>query len=363
MSENSESDKQYEPTQKKLDDARKKGEVPRSADLNTAASYAGFTVLAMTSGSTLVWELQTVLSSLLAAAPEISDDMFSGGLKKTSGSIFWVAGTWVAPWFAGPMICVLAAIVAQKSLVVAPSKLQPKLNKISILSNFKNKFGRRGFFEFFKSFAKLLIFSTVLGLFLLRLSPKIISSTMLTPLQAVGLLAEISVSFLGIVVLVIAAIGLIDILWQNAEHIRKNRMSRKEVTDEAKQMEGDPYVKQQRRQKAQEIATNQMLVDVPKADVIIVNPEHYAVALKWSRQAGSAPVCVAKGKGEVAARIRKIAHEYAVPIHRDPPTARALYASVGLGEQIHTNHFKAVAAAIRFAEEMRQKVSAGAAWK
>ena len=132
-------------------------------------------------------------------------------------------------------------------------------------------------------------------------------------------------------------------------------MSHKELTDEAKQAEGDPHMKQQRRQRGHEIAMNKMIAEVPTADVVIVNPTHYAVALKWDRSTPGAPECVAKGVDNVAARIREIAQENAVPIHSDPPTARALYASVNLGEEIAPEHYKPVAAAIRFAEAMREK--------
>ncbi len=161
--------------------------------------------------------------------------------------------------------------------------------------------------------------------------------------------------FLKIVTVIALAIGGIDLLWQRAEHLRRNRMSHKELMDEHKQLEGDPHVKQQRRQRGQEIALNKMLADVPGADVVIVNPSHYAVALKWSRKPGSAPVCVAKGVDEIAARIREIASQSGVPIHRDPPTARALHAAVPIGEEIRPEHFAAVAVAIRFADEMSRK--------
>jgi flagellar biosynthetic protein FlhB len=131
-------------------------------------------------------------------------------------------------------------------------------------------------------------------------------------------------------------------------------MSRKELTDESKNSEGDPAMKQQRRQKGIAIAMNQMMNDVPEADVIIVNPTHYAVALKWNRMGGGAPECVAKGVDLVAAQIREIAQENGVPVHSDPPTARALYATVEIGDQIPDVQFKPVAAAIRFADRIRK---------
>ena len=118
-------------------------------------------------------------------------------------------------------------------------------------------------------------------------------------------------------------------------------------------------MKSQRRQRAQAIAMNRMLADVPKADVIVVNPTHYAVALKWSRKSGRAPVCLAKGVDEAAARIREIAATAGVPIHSDPPTARALHASVETGQEIRPEHYAPVAAAIRFAESMRRRAREG----
>ena len=132
-------------------------------------------------------------------------------------------------------------------------------------------------------------------------------------------------------------------------------MSRQDIIDEMKQSEGDPFVKQQRRQRGYDIAMNQMLADVASADVVIVNPTHYAVALRWRRGDQGAPVCVAKGVDEIAARIRAVAAEAGVPLHRDPPTARAVHASVEIGQEIHAEHYRAVAAAIRFAERLRAK--------
>jgi flagellar biosynthetic protein FlhB len=118
-------------------------------------------------------------------------------------------------------------------------------------------------------------------------------------------------------------------------------------------------MKQSRREKARLIASRRMMEQVPGADVIIVNPTHFAVALRWSRQPGSAPECVAKGVDEIARRIREIAQENGIPIHSDPPTARALFASVDIGQEIAPEHYRAVAAAIRFADALRKK----AAWR
>ncbi len=237
----------------------------------------------------------------------------------------------------------------------APSKLEPKLNRISIITNAKNKFGRDGIFEFLKSFVKLLIFSICLAVFIRIWLTDMIGVLQTNPQTAIALMVKICIGFLTVVVVVSGLIGGIDALWQHASHMRKNRMSRKDITDEAKNSEGDPHLKQERRQRALAASQNQMMKDVPNADVIIVNPTHYAVALKWSRLPGEAPVCVAKGVDEIAATIRRLGAEAGVPLHSDPPTARALHASVGIGAQINHDDYAPVAAAIRFAEDMRRR--------
>jgi flagellar biosynthetic protein FlhB len=144
-------------------------------------------------------------------------------------------------------------------------------------------------------------------------------------------------------------------MWQRAHFRKRMMMTRQDLKDDMKQTEGDPQVKQQRRQRAMEIAMNNMMVDAAEAAVIVVNPTHYAIALKWDRESLKAPICVAKGVDEIAARIRQIANENAIPIKSDPPTARALHATVDIGDEIGKEHYQAVAAAIRFAEAIRQK--------
>lgn len=348
-------DKQYEPSQKKLDDARKKGEIPRSTDLNTAAAYAGFLVAAVSIGAAALRDLGAGLSGLLGRAESLSASLFVSGGRPFSRDLIMTVAAGAAPFFLVPATLVLVVIAAQKGFVFAPTRLEPKLSRISPISQAKNKFGRAGLFEFAKSFAKLLIYATVLFIYLATQLPRIIATLYLTPGLATVELLRLVVGLLGIVLVIALMIGGVDFVWQRAEHMRKNRMSRKEMTDEHKESEGDPAMKQQRRQKAMDIALNQMLQDVPGADVVIVNPTHYAVALKWDRAGGGAPVCVAKGVDLVAARIREAANENGVPIHSDPPTARALHATVEIGQEIQPTHYRAVAVAIRFAERLRQR--------
>ena len=358
MAEEDDQDKQYEPSQKKLDDARRKGEIPRSTDVGTAASYGGLLVAAAGLGGAGLVRAGEGLTTLLDRPDTLSRLFFEGSAAPLSAGLVGAVAVPLLPLVAIPAAAVVVSLAATRSFVVAPDKLKPKLNRISPLAQAKNKFGRSGLFEFAKSFAKLVIYSVILGAFLAARMDEILATMALSPAMATAALLRLAVSFLFIVLLVALVIGGIDFGWQWAEHMRKNRMSRKEMTDEHKDMEGDPHMKQQRRQKGYDIATNRMMADVPGADVVVVNPTHYAVALKWARKPGTAPVCVAKGVDEVAARIREVAAQNAVAVHRDPPTARALHATVQIGEEVRPEHYQAVAAAIRFAEKMRRKAAA-----
>lgn len=355
-----EAEKQFDPTPQKLQKAREKGDIARSPDVAVAASYAGLTLALGVFGTVGVHRLGSLFSVLLEQSDPLSDMFFQGPASTPSLGVFAQVFKATAIWFLLPAVAVIAAILAQRGLVFAPSKLKPKLSRISIIANAKNKFGRRGLVDFLKSFVKLLVFSTCLGLFLRARFPEIQMTLYADARFAVATLARLGVEFLLIAVLVSAAIGFVDLLWQLAEYRDRNRMTSKEVQDEVKDSEGDPQLRQQRRQRGQEIAMSQMAAEVRKADVVLVNPVHYAVALKWTRAPGAAPVCVAKGVDAVALRIREIAEDASVPIHPDPPAARALYAAVEIGQEIPEAHYRAVAAAIRFAETMRKRAREGA---
>jgi len=353
-------EKSHEPTQKKLEDQRRKGDFPRSADLTTAAGYGGLLLAGMAFGGASLSAIGTALAGVIGHADSLSRTWIDGGGPALFGGLIGALFVPLLGWFGLPALAALISIVAQRAVVVAPDKLRPRFSRISLFSNARNKFGRAGIFEFSKSFVKLSIYATVLGVFLFRQLPLVIGTTRLNPALSITVLARLALQFLAVVAVIAGVVGVVDLIWQHQEHTRKNRMSRKEIMDETRMSEGDPHTKQQRRQRGQEIAMNRMRADVPGADVVVVNPTHFAVALRWSRAPGAAPVCVAKGVDEIAARIREIAAEAAVPIHRDPPTARALFAKVDIGKEIEPQHYRAVATAIRFAESMRAKAKARA---
>lgn len=358
MSEQSDSaEKEHEPTERKLEEARRRGEVPKSNDLVTAAAYGGMALAGAAAGGAGLVAAGGAGVVLFDQADRLSL-LMAEGAQVPLGGLLGRLGAALAPFFLIPIAAALAALIAQRALIFAPEKLQPKISRISLLSNAKQKFGRSGLFEFAKSTAKLLIIGAILWVFLLARLPRIIGTMHLEPGMIAVEMMRLLLEFLTLVVVVLAVIGGVDLLWQRFEHLRKNRMSHKELRDEVRQSEGDPYMKRARRERGHDIATNRMMVEVPKADVVLVNPTHFAVALRWDRGAGAAPVCTAKGVDAVALRIRAVAAEAGVPIRHDPPTARALHASVDIGREIRPEHYHAVAAAIRFAEAMRKRARA-----
>lgn len=353
MSEQDEaSEKSHEPTQKKLDDARKKGEVARSTDVNVALSYFGVWLLLAMAGGSVISGFGVAMQSVLSEAFEpqrvlvFSSGLFAPLLVEAGGLFAIFAGV--------PAGLIVLALLSQRSLIFTPSKVQFKASRLSVLKNAQNKFGRGGLFEFAKSFVKLVVFSLFLTLFLKWNFDIVVGASASSARGSILVLFDLIKTFLSLTVVIAASIAVIDYGWQVMEHHRKNRMSHKDMLDESKESEGDPHLKQARRGRAQEIAMNQMMGDVPFADVVIVNPTHFAVALKWEGSRTSAPKCVAKGVDEVALRMRSIATDANVAIHSDPPTARALFAVVEIVQEIRPEHYAAVALAIRFADTLRK---------
>jgi flagellar biosynthetic protein FlhB len=351
-------EKSYEPTPKKLEEARRQGDIPRSSDLHFTAALLGLAIACVAAGTLTVTRAGAALAGWLDQMAAATRPMDLASLRTGFALLMGEVGIALAPVFGLPVVLVLASVAAQRGFVFAPSKLAPKLSRISPVDVAKQKFGPAGLFEFAKSAVKLTVVALAMGLFLYANRGPLIGSLQAAPGQMAALMGALLIDFLWLSIAISGAIAALDYLFQVQDHRRRQSMTHKELTDELKQTEGDPYMKQARRQRGQEIAMNRMLADVPGADVVVVNPTHYAVALKWDRAAGRAPHCVAKGQDEIAARIREVAQEAGVPIHRDPACARALYASVALGAEIRREHYEAVAAAIRFAEEMRARARA-----
>ena len=348
-------EKAYEATPQRIDEARRKGDTPNSKDLAALAAYVGLVLGLFIAGPSAVTATGEALAGLFSNADRLAPQVLAMGGAGRSLHISTDAAAGIGPLFLLPFVLVLLVILAQRSLVFAVDKVMPKLSRISPMSGAKQKFGVTGIVEFLKATTKLTIISIVLAIYLVAEMDAIVGSARAAPLMAPGQMADIAFGLLIQITLIAGVIAAADFFWQRFDHARKLRMTFQEVKDEHKQSEGDPQTKAQRQRRAQEIAANQMMHDVPKADVVIVNPTHYAVALRWVRGDAGAPVLVAKGVDGVALRIRQVAEESGVPIHSDPPTARAIEATVEIGREINPDHYRAVAAAIRFAEAMRRK--------
>lgn len=349
-----ENDKPHDPTEQKLRQAREKGDIPRAPEVNVALAYAGALLVLVAAAPLAVgaWLARGTALPATIAAPE--------------GAVFDMARDWAGlaalatlGLLALPAALVLVGLVVQRALIFTPSKLAPDLKRINPVKNAAQKFGPQGLVTFGISLLKLAL--TLVGAWLLyrRLLGLLTDAGYMREMQwlpGLGwMLRDALLLALGVSILIAG----LDLLWKRFDHRRRNRMSRKEMEDEHKESEGDPQFKAVRRQRAVDIALNSMLADVQKADVVIVNPTHYAVALEWKRGSGRAPVCLAKGTDAIALRIRERAAEHGVPVWSDPPCARALHAAMEVGDEIPVAQFAAVAAAIRFAEAMRRKARAG----
>ncbi|RNF32907.1 flagellar type III secretion system protein FlhB [Paracoccus methylarcula] len=354
MSEEQKDDKPFEPSERKLQKAREKGDIPRSTEVNVLAMYIGaWLALAVGAGFAVTQWLAMAMRAMGG------EDWPEGSVFALASSLGGYAGLAVFGLFLVPVVTILAALIAQRGLVFSAGKLAFDPKRINPVRNAGQKFGGSGLVTFGISVLKAMLICMGGWYLFASLLDRLASSALGADAQWITWLGELLGKVLAMAIAISAVFAVIDLLWKRHEFLRKQRMTRKEVDDEHKESEGDPHLKAARRQKAVDIAMKQMLADVARADVVIVNPTHYAVALEWRRGSGRAPVCLAKGTDDVAARIRDRAREHKVPVHSDPPCARALHATVKIGEEIRREHFASVAIALRFAENMRKRAREG----
>ena len=249
MSDEDDSEKQYEPTQKRLDEARKRGEIPSSTDLTTALSYSGILMSVLVFGTGIIQTFGTTLAALLGRADTLSDAVFHGGAAPVMVQVSAPILGGIAALLLPPTCLVLLGLIAQRGIVFAPEKIAPKLSRLSPLSNAKNKYGRSGLFEFAKSSSKLIILCVILGFYLAARFDRLMDTMLFDAGQISSEMAGLVIEMMAVVVVASLVIGGGDLLWQHAEHRRKNMMSREDLKQETKQTDGDPAMKQQRRQR------------------------------------------------------------------------------------------------------------------
>jgi flagellar biosynthetic protein FlhB len=347
-------EKSHDPTPSRLERARREGDVAQSREANAAAALLAFYGAVIFASGAAALHTAKMLHALLARPDEFAR-LALGGDAGPVAQFLSKAALPAIPFFFAPMMGVALALVAQRAVTMAPTKLMPKFSRISLAANARQKFGPHGLGEFSRGAIKL---GAVIGLAALLFAERFaeLPAAAQLPAQAIAaLLLEEAALFLGIMAAFALLLAAIDLPLAHFSFLKKQRMSLEELKRESRENEGDPHLKFFRREKARAFAVNRMMQDVPTASVVIVNPEHYAVALKWTRESRRAPVCIAKGVDHLAARIKKIAAEKGVPIRRDPVTARAIFATVKVGREIDRAHYAAVAAAIHFAEAVARK--------
>lgn len=345
-------DKTHQATPKKLQDARKKGEIVRSQELNTLIIYATMTLAFLAFGERLLLEpLASFRSFWSMTLPLDSLSSREEGIihlrSALQGSLFYVA---VLILLLPGAVLFLAA--AQKAIIFTPSNLNPRLNRISPIQGLKSKLGPTGIFDFFKNLLKASIF---VALIVAIISPGFDEFPHFSRINYFQSLdhkfAEVLEIFLYVTAITLG-IAVLDYTWQYHKFQKKNMMSYQEVKDEVKESEGDPHFKAIQRQRGIEITSSQVAKAVQDADVVIVNPTHFAVALNWEPPKSPAPVIAAVGLDHRALHIRSLAREYDVPVYVDIPTARALARNFKVGDTITPEHYAAVAAAIRFSRDI-----------
>lgn len=348
-------EKNFEASESKIRKSRDKGDTPQSTEANTFMLYASLLVVILIVGGGVTRKLFSALSAMLNRPSELGHMVLQDQDSEAFTNILGAIVAAISPVFLIPIVFILISLIVQQAIVVAPDKIKPKLSRISPISNAKQKYGPNGMVEFFKRFAKLSFISAIAGLFFYQAFFDLSGLSAMSTHRLLGEMKSVALNLTFYMLIATALITLIDLPYARFAHMKKLRMTLQEVKDESKENEGDPHMKRARRMRAEEISKSNTLRDVAKADVIIVNPTHYAVALEWSRDKGSVPLCVAKGVDEMAMRIRERAKLHNIPIHSDPPCARSLHAMVEIGEGIKPEHYAAVAAAIHFADKMRPK--------
>jgi len=351
MADEDDASKTEGPTDKKLSDARAKGNVAQSQEIKNWAVLLGGAGSLMFLAPYMAEGVQNIGRKFIFEPDAIPLDPEHLRLvfAETMLDVLWVT----APFMVVMVIFAIGANVGQFGFMVSTQKIKPEFSKVSVFKGIKRMFSARTFVEFAKGIAKLLIVSVVsfaLALpFLgdLELLPQI---DLILSMDRIHLLAlALAAGTVG----VMTALAALDYLYQKHAFTKQMRMTKQEVKDEHKQQEGDPQVKSRIRKVRMERFQQRMMQAVPDADVVITNPTHFAVALSYKMGEMEAPRCVAKGVDHLAFRIRGVAEENDVPIVENPPLARALYDTVEIDQEIPPEHFTAVAEIIGYI--MRQR--------
>ncbi|HWP26060.1 MAG TPA: flagellar biosynthesis protein FlhB [Xanthobacteraceae bacterium] len=343
-----------EPTQKRLEEAFRRGDVAKSQEVSTWFVITGATLVLVVFSGTIAGNLSITLRGLLGNAHDIPLSA-NGAL----GLAYRLSRETLAAVMLPLLLLMLAALfgnVIQHRLVWSVEPLRPRLSKISLLGGLHRLFSKQALINLLKGLVKLVLIGAVMGALLWPQRNRL-EVLVTVDLRGVLMLAKsLSFEILGAVVAVLALVAAADYLFQYRQWYERQKMSVQELREEFKQTEGDPIIKARFRQLRQTRMRKRMMAAVPRATVVITNPEHYAVALQYERGM-NAPICLAKGVDIVALKIREIAEEHDVPVVENAPLARALYATVDIDEEIPPEHYKAVAEIIGYVMKLRRRAT------
>lgn len=342
-------EKTEEPTSKKIEDAKKEGNVLKSAEVPGAAILFFSSIYLLFFGDPIFFEIQKMMYFIYSFMGTEMDGSIWFAISYTVMTTMTLA---LLPLYV--LVILLAVIfnVMQFGFVTTPLKF--KLEKIDPISGFKNVFSMKKAIEALKLTAKLLIIFIVMMIILAIVWDSILAMMDKSVRASISSMMELTMYFLLTILLIIIIFAIIDFFFTRHYYIEQLKMSKQEIKDEHKQIEGDPLVKGRIRQIQMKMSKQRMMADVPDADVVVTNPTHYAVALKYDKEKSEAPKVVAKGIDFLAIKIKEIALESKVPIVEDPALARALYDQVEVESQIPESFYKAIAEIFTFVYNLKK---------
>ena len=350
---NSAQQKTEPPSPRKLGDARKKGQVPKSRDLSAALILlAALATIAMTKDN-IVLSMERLLLEYFRAG--ITVDLPAESLPYYGFRFLAQMSMVLLPLFAVIMLMSLAANVAQVGVMFSPQVLQPKMDRLNPIQGIKRIFSLRSLFELAKNLLKVIIVAAAVYLVVKSRLPEMLLIYFKTPAQLIELIAEamLIAAFTGGGAFLV--VSLFDLMFQRYEHTKNLRMTKQEVKDEMKQTEGDPLVKSWLRRRQREIIVNAIRREVPRATVVITNPTHLAVAIRYDEKEMSAPVVTAKGAGDLVQVMKRLARLNKVAVVENPPVARTLFKSVEVGQEIPMELYQAIAEIMAMVYKLKGK--------
>lgn len=333
------------PTPHKIEEARERGFVPKSREIVGLAILLAFFIFLWFVGKKIIDGFSEGMN--IMGASELS-----GGVISFALDIIWKIAI---PIFIVAIVAAIIGNVIQTGFFFAPKAFEPKIEKFSPAQNFSRIFSLRNFVEFVKSAGKAFVVLGVVFLFLYISYSKIDEFFGIDISDSISKSASLTAKIVGIIIGFLALLSIADYIWQRWDWWKSLMMSRSELREEMRRYEGDPTVKGRMRRRMFEMARMRMMAEVPRADVVITNPTHIAVAIKYERGKMKAPRVVAKGMNFIAQKIVEIAKENNVPIYQDPPLAWTLYKSVNVGDYIPESLYKAVAKVLAYVIMLKQK--------